>query len=311
MSHPGYPVAAGSPQHSGSYIPNLFAAKLLIEFYKASVMASVTTTEYEEPIKKFGDKLTIRSLPAIVSKDYVKGQNLDIQTPEGGKVDLLIDKGKYWAIAINALDRKQSDLDYVGKWATHAATTQKVVIDGDVLQNVYADADAQNRGSNAGEDQNIDLGATGAWVQLQKTDIIDKIIDCGVILDQQNVPDEGRYIVLPSWAIGLLKTSDIKNANEMGDAKSPLRNGRVGMIDRFEVFMSNNLLTSDDGGVAVSNCLFGHKACIAFASQMMETESLKNPNDFGDIIRSLQAYGYKTIKPEGVGTLYASATPTP
>lgn len=308
MPHPGFPTAAGAPQMSGGYIPNIFAAKLLIEFYIASVMASVTTTEYEHEVKDFGDKLTIRSLPEITSKPYVKGQALDTETPEGGKVDLLIDKGFYWSIGVNDLDKKQSDLDFVGKWATHAAIKQKIAIDSDVMKNVFADADPQNAGGTAGEDGLINLGETGAPFLTTDANIIKKIIDAGVILDQQNVPDDGRYMVLPSWAIGLLKTSDIKNANEMGDAKSPLRNGRVGMVDRFEIFMSNNLLTTDDGGTPVSNSLFGHKSCIAFASQMMNTETLKNPKDFGDIIRSLQAYGFKVIKPEGVGHLYISRT---
>jgi hypothetical protein len=300
-----YPTAAGFPQHSGTYIPILYAQQLLIEFYKASVLASISSTEYESEIQKYGDTMKIRRLPEIESKDYVKGQELDIQTPEGDSIDLLIDKGKYWAIAINALDKKQIDIDYVTRWAEHASTNQKVKIDGDVLQNVYSEAHAQNAGATAGENSDINLGVAGTPLSLTKSTIIDKIVECGVALDNQNVPDENRWMVLPAWAIALLKTSDLKNANETGDPTSPLRNGRVGMIDRFEIYMSNNLLTSVDGSDRVSNAMFGHKSAIAFASQMMNTENLPNPKDFGEIIRSLQAYGYKVVKPEALGHLYA------
>lgn len=303
-----YPTAAGFPQHSGTYIPTLYAQQLLIEFYKASVLASISTTEYESEIQKYGDTMKIRRLPEIESKDYVKGQELDVQTPEGDTIDLLIDNGKYWAISINALDEKQIDIDYVTRWAEHASTNQKVAIDADVLENIYSEAHASNAGANAGENSDINLGAAGAPVALTKSNIIDKIVECGVVLDNQNVPDENRWIVLPSWAIALLKTSDIKDASLTGDGQSPLRNGRVGMIDRFEVYMSNNLLTTVDAGDSnsrVSNAMFGHKSCVAFASQMMNTETLPNPKDFGKIIRSLQAYGYKVVKPEGLGHLYA------
>jgi hypothetical protein len=300
-----YPTATGFPNHSGSYIPRLYSAKLLVEFYKASVFGDIATTEYEGQISKMGDTLRIRTLPDIAIKTYVKGQKLKYETPEGGYLDLLIDKGKYWAVSYNELDKKQIDINYVQQWAEHAGSTMKVSIDADVLQNTYSDADAANQGTTAGvESGNIDLGVTTDPVGLLSTNIIETIVNCGVVLDEQNVPDENRWFVLPAWAIGLLKNSDIKDASLTGDGKSALRNGRVGMIDRFTIYMSNNLKTVTDT-VKCTNCMFGHKSALAFASQMTAQETIDNPDDFGKLIRALQAYGYKVVKPEALGLLYA------
>ncbi len=304
----GYPTATGFPDHSGSYIPTLYASTLLVEFYKATVFGAIATTEHEGQLKKFGDKLQIRTLPDITVRDYVKGQDLVYETPEGGVISLDIDKGKYWSMAFNALDKKQFDIDYVTKWAVHASQNQKVAIDTDVLANVYASAHADNSGATAGAESGaFDMGETGSPKVLTASSILSWIVDCGTVLDEQNVPDENRWLTLPSWACGMLKKSDLKNANETGDSVSPLRNGLIGQIDRFEIYRTNNLAKVTDGSDSVTNAIFGHKGAIAFASQMTMTEQIKNPNDFGDLVRSLQAYGYKVQKPEALGLGYITA----
>lgn len=300
-----YPTAVGHPNMSGTYIPTLYSTLLLVEFYKATVFGAIANTDYEGEIQKYGDTLTIRTLPEIVSRAYTKGQDLQYDNPEPSSLDLLIDKGYYWAVTINALDKKQSDIDYVQKWATHASTLQKIQIDGEILSQIYSDAATANSGATAGAiSGDINLGVSGTPLALTKENILDKIVECGVVLDEQNAPDENRWMVLPAWACGNLKSSDLKDASLTGDGKSVLRNGRIGMIDRFEIFMSNNLTNTTDGAYTVANAVFGQKHALAFASQMTSTETLTNPKDFGQLMRSLQAYGYKVTKPEALGHLY-------
>jgi len=300
-----YPTAEGHPNLSGSYIPTLYSTLLLVEFYKATIFGAIANTDYEGEIQKFGDTLTIRTLPEIVSRAYTKGQKLQYENPDPSSLDLLIDKGFYWAMAINALDKKQVDIDFVQKWAVHASTLQKIQIDGEMLSQVYGDVAAANAGANAGKiSGDINLGVTGTPLALTSENILDKIVDCGVVLDEQDAPDEDRYIALPAWACGKLKSSDLKDASLTGDGKSVLRNGRIGMIDRFTVYMTNNLTRTADSGYNVDNAIFGQKHAIAFASQMTATETIDNPDDFGQLMRSLQAYGYKVTKPEGLGHFY-------
>lgn len=306
MSHPGFPVSSGIAQLSAKYIPNLYAMKLLEFFYKSTVFGAIANTDYEGMIKNQGDKVTIRELPSPTITSYVKGQQLNYENLDPTIVDLLIDKGKAWAIAIDSVDKRQSDLDYVEKWAAHASKQLQIDIDKDILADIYTDVHASNAGASAGVTSgDINLGVAGTPLQLTKTNILEVIVDCGVVLDEQDATDDDRYIVLPSWAVGLLKKSDLKDASMTGDATSVIRNGLVGQIDTMKVFRSNNIdTTADGGGSTAFNCIFGHKVALTFASQMTENETLRNPNSFGDLLRSLQVFGYKVVKPEALGHLY-------
>lgn len=300
-----YPNAIGQPNNSGGSIPHLYAMKLLIAFYAATVFGAIATTEYEGELKDKGDKLTIRTLPDVDFHDHVDGQDLEYQNLSPGEISLLIDKGKYWALNLNAVNMHQIDYPAMEKWSNHASIGLKVAVDSDVLANTYLAAHAANRGNTAGAiSGGLTLGTTGTPVALTRATILEWIIEqAGVAMDEQNAPDEGRWMLLPSWACGLLKTSDLRDASISGE-KSTLRNGRIGMIDRFEIYQTNNLSTVTDGPNQVTNAMFGHKCAIAFASQMIKTETLPNPKAFGDLMRSLHVYGYKVIKPEALGHGY-------
>ena len=95
---------------------------------------------------------------------------------------------------------------------------------------------------------------------------------------------------------GLIKRSDLKDASITGDSVSPLRNGRLGMIDRFTVYMSHNIKKTG----ANFDVIAGHKMGFTFASQMTEMETIRSETTFGNIVRGLQVYGYKVVKPEAI-----------
>ncbi len=301
-----YPVAAGFPDMSGTYIPTLYAKKLLIALYAATVFGAIANTDLEGTISKFGDTVKIRTLPDITVRDYVKGQNLNYETPEPSTVSLLIDKGKYWALNINTVDKKQSDIDYVSQWAAHASERLKIAIDSGMLADIYDDVGANNKGLTAGlKSANINLGVSGTPLAVDSTNIIETIAKCGQVLDEQNVPDTGRWFVIPAWLSFLIKTSDLKDASLAGDATSIIRNGRIGMVDRFTLYLSNNLKTNTSGNYTATEMVFGHKMSLTFATQIVEREIIPNPNDFGQLLRALQVYGYKVVKSQAIGCLHA------
>jgi hypothetical protein len=303
-----YPTAAGVPSHSGSYIPEIWSGKLLVKFYMNTVFGAISNTDYEGDIREYGDVVHINETPDIVISDYVKGQKLSHQQPESVPVDLPIDRGKYWSFIDERVDRKQSMYDRVENWTTDASEQMKIEIDSDILGEVYADAAAANKGDTAGlKTASFDLGVSGTPLALSKTTILDTLVDCGTVLDEQSVPESNRWVVLPPAAVGMIKKSDLKDASLAGDGTSILRNGRVGMIDRFTIYSSNQLATTVDGTDIVHNIIFGHKSAISFASQLTENEGpMKNPDYFGDYYRGLQVFGFKVLKPEALGHLYAT-----
>ena len=185
----------------------------------------------------------------------------------------------------------------------------KINVDTEVLAAVDADAHADNVGAAAGaRSSSFDLGATGAWEVVTKSNVLDYIVDTGSVLDEQDVPESDRWMVLPAWMCGMIKKSDLKDASLAGDGTSIMRNGRIGMIDRYTLYMSNLLEVVNDGGTNVTNCLFGHKSAITFAGQFVKSESLPSPTTFGTLYRGLKVYGFKVVKPESLGVLYAAQT---
>ena len=304
-----FPVSQGRPNYSGNFIPEIWSGKLIENFYDATVLAQVSNTEYEGEIKAFGDTVNIRQTPEITIRDYVKGQTLTVENPDKPKIQLLIDKGEYFACVEDDVDKVQSDITLMDQWSKDASERMKIKIDTRVLPNIAASADSFNAGANAGKQSGaFDLGSTASPLVVSKdgasstVSVTDLIVDLGTVLDENNVPESDRYIIIPARMANLIKKSELKDASLAGDGTSVLRNGRLGMIDRFTLYVSHNLFNDTANGTGGVHIIAGHKMGFTFASQMTEMESLRSESTFGNIIRGLQVYGFKATKPEALAT---------
>ena len=293
----GFPVAAGRPNYSGNFIPEIWSGKLIENFYDATVLAAISNTNYEGEIRKMGDTVNIRTTPEITIRSYVKGQTLSVENPDKPKIQLVIDKGEYFACIEDDVDKVQADVNMMDTWSKDASERMKIKIDQRVLTDILPSISALNKGNTAGRiTANIALGTTGTPVAITKTNVLDYIVDMGTVLDEANCPEADRFLVVPAKMAGFIKKSDLKDASITGDSVSVLRNGRLGMIDRFTVYVSHNLSVSSGKFSIIS----GHKMGFTFASQMTEMESLRAESTFGNVIRGLQVYGYQVVKPEAL-----------
>lgn len=300
-----FPVAPGRPNYSGNFIPEIWSGKLIENFYDTTVLAAISNTDYEGEIKGQGDTVNIRTQPNITIRDYVKGQNLVVENPDKPKLQLLIDKGEYFACVEDDIDKVQSDINLMDMWSKDASEQMKIKIDQRVLTDILPDVAATNKGTAAGRiSAAFNLGSSVAPLTVTKdgaggtTSVTELIVDMGTVLDENNCPESGRFLVIPARMAGLIKKSELKDASLAGDSQSVMRNGRLGMIDRFTIYVSHNLNVSS-GKFSV---IGGTKMGLTFASQMTEMETIRSETTFGDIIRGLQVYGYKVVKPEALTT---------
>ena len=299
-----YPNSAGRPNYSGNFIPEIWSGKLIENFYDATVLSAISNTDYEGEIRRMGDAVNIRTTPEITIRDYVKGQTLTVENPDKPKIQLLIDKGEYFACVEDDVDRIQSDIKLMDTWSKDASERLKIKIDQRVLTDLLPDIAATNKGATAGEQTaSFNLGTTASPRAVTKdgaggtVPVVDLIVDMGTVLDEANSPESGRFLVIPAKMAGLIKKSELKDASLSGDGVTPLRNGRLGMIDRFTLYVSHNLKV-DTGGKF--NLIAGHKMGFTFASQMTEMETIRSESTFGNIVRGLQVYGYKVVKGEAL-----------
>ena len=294
-----FAVSPGRPDYSGNFIPEIWSGKLIENFYDATVLSAISNTDYEGEIRQMGDTVNIRTTPEITIKTYVKGQTIAVENPDKAKLQLVIDKGEYFACVEDDVDQVQSDIALMDQWSKDASERMKIKIDQRVLTDMLTDVSALNKGQTAGAiSGNIDLGVAGTPEAITKSNVIDLLINMGTVLDEANAPEQDRFVIIPAKMAGYIKQSDLKDASITGDGSSPLRNGRLGMIDRFTVFVSHNLYKNGSEFSVIG----GHKMGFTFASQMTNMETIRSETTFGNIIRGLQVYGYKVTKPEALAT---------
>ena len=281
----------------------IWSTKLIENFYPRTVFGTIANTDYEGEIKSFGDSVTIRTIPAVTTFSYAKGQKITYKAEESAKVELLINKGRGFAFPVNAVDKKQADINFVDAWSKDAGQRIKIAVDTEILAAVYADVATLNKGIVAGQTSGMyNIGTTAASIPITKANVIEYISYCEQVLTEQNCPDDGRWFCMPGWMKNCLDMSDLKDSSMTG-RESTLPNGRIGSLLNFDILVSNCYTAVSD----TYNCyhvIFGHKSALTFAAQMDFVETLKNPDDYGDLIRGLMIYGYEVVKPTAMGELY-------
>ena len=318
-----FPVAAPfntTPAYSGTFIPAVWSAKMNAKFYAASTFADVANTDWEGEVSGMGDKVIIHTAPTIVVSNYVAGAGLTYAAPTPNTQELVIDKGKSFAFQVNDVLAFQSQPNLIDMFSADAAEQMRTAIDSNCWYNTFSGASAANKGATAGaKSGSYNMGTDVAPVTLTAVNVLAQVLQMASVLDEQNTPESDRYLVIDPYTRSLLFQSELAKVDMTGDASSPVRNGMIGTIDRFRVYVSNHLpravtgtatpWLSGDGSenaiTSVSNLkrrvlIAGHRSALTFASQITKMETIRNPNDFGDYIRSLNVYGFKVVKPESL-----------
>jgi hypothetical protein len=320
-----YPVQAPfntNPAYTGSFIPTLWSGKLLAKFYQNTMMSELFNTDYEGELKNQGDTVRIRLAPSISISDYVAGMNLNYEVPTPIFQDMQVNKGKYFGVQVNDVLAYQADMNLMNMFTEDAAKQLKIAIENEVFFNNFVTEGpaAANEGGTAGAiSAAYNLGTDIAPIdQATPENVLKAILRMSTVLDEQNVPEDGRWLVLTPFDRHLLMQSTLAQAYFTGDNSSVIRSGKIGSIDRFDVYVSNLLprgaagkalvagLTDPATGGAVSNAkarrvmVAGTKAAGSFAMTVNKTEPLRNQTDFGDIVRGLAVYGRKVVKPEAL-----------
>lgn len=321
-----YPVQAPfntNPAYSGAFIPTLWSGKLLAKFYSNTMLSEVTNTDYEGELKNQGDTIRIRLAPSITISNYTVGAGLGTaEVPVPIFQDMQIDKGMSFNVQVNDVLVQQADMNLMNMFTEDAAKQLKIAIENEVFFNSFVTEGpaAANKGATAGRiSAAYNLGTDVAPIdQATPENVLKAILRMSTVLDEQNVPEDGRFLVISPFDRHLLMQSNIAQAYFTGDNQSTIRSGKIGMLDRFTVYVSNMLpkgaaakalvagLTDPATGGALASAkarrtmIAGTKAAVSFAMTINKTEPLRNQTDFGDIVRGLAVYGRKVVKPEAL-----------
>jgi hypothetical protein len=290
-----------------NFIPEVWSPLILAALQKKLVYGSsmVTNQDYEGDIQERGDTVHITQFGDPTVTTYVPGVALVYQQIADAGQILLIDQAKSFSFSITDVDRAQ------------AAGKMQPYLEGRAAYKMADAADQFLAAKYTGAAVNNILGSTGSPLTPQPyagstshpADMFVQVLEpLKVILDQNDVPDEDRYITCPPWAVSLIsQTQAFVSVTDMqGDPSQVFQRGFMGQVSGFNVLKTNNAPQPVAGGAGTGVWALqaGHPMALTYAEQIAETEALRLQTDFSDGVRGLHLYGGKLVRPDCLAVAY-------
>jgi len=301
-----------SGQANSFFLPSIYSKKVLNFFRKSSVVEAITNTDYAGEISAYGDSVKIIKEPVISVSDYTRGQDTTPTKLTDQELTLVVDSAKAFKFIVDDIETKMSHVNFKEVASSSAAYALKDSFDAAVIANMFSGLSASSPDHVLGADNATALGAnvydgTGS-VDIglsSETDPLNLMARMARLLDEQNVPEEGRWFVAgPDFYEQLGQSSSKLLSVDFNAGQGSIRNGLVssGKLRGFDMYKSNNIAATSN---ATGKVLAGHISSTATAQTIISTEVLRDPSSFGDIVRGLHVYGSKVLRDEAlVGAFY-------
>lgn len=275
-----------------NFIPSVWSARLLAHLDKQHVLTQLCNRDYEGEITQYGDTVKITQIGEVTIKDYIA--NTDIADPEELTTDqqlLKIDQQKYFNFQIDDVDAAQIRASLADTAMQRAAYGLSDETDKWLAQLMAAKAYEGNR-----------LGTDDAPAALTAETAYIYLVRLKVLLDKQNVPTQGRWVLVPPEYHGLLLQDNRFVGTGGAKAEDTLGNGLVGRAAGFEVYMSNNLPCT----LGKYKVLASYNGSASYAEQILSTEAYRMEKRFADAVKGLHVYGGKVVRPDKIAVLTAT-----
>ncbi|MCY8932512.1 phage capsid protein [Bacillus atrophaeus] len=279
-----------------NFIPTLWSARLLYNLQKNLVYGQpgVINRDYEGEIKNLGDSVTINNIGRVSVGDYTKNADMDSpQTLDDQSRKLVITEMKYFNFQIDDVDKIQQNPKLMDEAMKEAAYALKNKADSFIASQYV------NAAHTIGSDSNV--------VSPTKNDAYEYLVDLSVKLDEADVPEQGRWAVVPPWYEGLMLKDDrfVKAGNMSSEDR--LMNGVVGQAAGFLILKSNNApVSTPEGGTENHKIIAGHNIAWSYADQAAQVEAYRPEKRFADAVKGLHLYGAKVTRPEALAVLSAA-----
>ena len=260
-----------------SFKPEIWESALL-ESFKGITIADLIT---KKPTRIEGTKAIFNTASLTTGLQDYTG-TVSYENVITNAIELVYDKTKYFAFAVDDVDKVQAVADVMLPMANEQAYRIKEEIDSAI----FAEAVLGAKTSNV-------IGSSAAKEAITTCDeAYDYIVDLGTKLDNNNVPTVGRYMIAKPEFVNLLAKD-----KRVIDNAVVLANGIVqGMnVNGIQVIKTN--LCPANTVIALSNIAVG------YGKQIDEVEALRLQTSFSDSVRGLVAYGVKTLQGEGIAVL--------
>ena len=297
-----------SGQTNSFFLPKVYSKQVLNFFRKASVAEAITNTDYAGEIASFGDTVRIIKEPVITVDQYERGQDITATKLTDQEVTLIVDIANAFKFIVDDIETQMSHVNFRDVATSSAAYALRDAFDAGVIITMFAGVSSSSPDHVLGSDNATDLAA-GTFDGTGNLDIgfgsnehdpIDVMAKMARLLDEQNVPEEGRwFLASPDFYEVLAQSASKLLSVDYNAGQGSIRNGLVssGKLRGFNMYKTNNIADTSN---AAGKCIAGHISSTATAQTITSTEVLRDPDSFGDIVRGLHVYGAKVLRGEAL-----------
>lgn len=277
------------------FIPTFWETNLAVALRKRLVYAGpgIVNRNYEGTIKKAGDTVTVTSIGDPTIADYVP--NVTVITPEeltDAQRTMKIDQAKYFAFKVEDIEQAQAAGAVMPEAISRAGYKLALTVDSYVAS-LYTQANTANVLTAV-----TSFGSTNAEKAERAYQVL---VDLKTRMGETDIPDEGRYVIVPEWFHSLLLHSPLFVSAEKYGSNTVLMNGEVGRALNFTILKSNNVPQPVANSTFVLSA--GTNMAISFAEQINKTEAYRPESSFSDAVKGLALYGAKVMRPEALFTV--------
>jgi hypothetical protein len=299
--------AGTSGQTNEFFVPEIFSKKIQNFFRKSSVIEAITNTDYAGEIAAFGDTVKIIKEPEITVAAYTRAASTTKQYLTDQELTLVIDKANSFKFIVDDIEEKLSHINFASVGASSAAYTLKNTMDAEVLSAMFAGVSTSTPDHVLGGDGTgsavanmtsgdpIDMGNGGS--EISPLAIMARMAR---LLDDSQVPEDQRWFVAkPEFYEELASTDSKLMTSDFNQGDGGVRNGLVasGSIRGFQMYKSSNVPATTN---ATGQCLAGHMSSTATAQSILNIETLRDTDTFGDIVRGLHVYGRQVLRDDAM-----------
>ena len=291
-------------QNNSFFMPAVYSKQVLNFFRKSSVAEAITNTDYAGEITSFGDSVKIIKEPSITVYTYERGADVTQTKLTDAEITLIVDTANAFKFKVDDIETSMSHVNWREAATSSAAYALRDAFDEGVIATMFSGVAASSPNHILGSDSATDLAA-GTFDGTGNLDIgfgssehdpIDVLSHMARLLDEQNVPEEGRWFLAnPEFYEVLVQSSSKLLSVDYNAGQGSIRNGLVssGKLRGFNMYKTNNIASTSN---AAGKCIGGHISSTATAQTITSTEVIRDPDSFDDIVRGLHVYGSKVLR---------------
>ena len=260
-----------------NFVKSVWSARLIANMYSNMQLYNLGTTRFDGEAR-FGSQVNIHKPTSVTVNDYTG--TVTYENAASSRVVLNIDKQKYFGFQIPdlVLEQTSQDLNLIDVYTQDAGMKLAEAAEVEIAK-LHSSTDIP----------------TGQRLTAVNATFVDQIKAARTLLNKNNVPAAGRWLVVSPEAGQLLL--DAVGTAQYKD--SVLVGGAVPTLYGFNIVESNAIQVATN----VHNCLFGSAAGLAFGGAVEKVRIMELESSFQYGVSGYYSFGTKVLDPKAIGRI--------